>query len=108
VKVVCKPLTALFLFFSMLSSVPVGAASIDPRMYQVEAAPTDCVNTFIIRMVVAASRTGRAYGVYADQEFFLERLGTPDSCSIDMATFTNNQMTERKSLKCVFNYPFDF
>ena len=84
-----------------------GAQGIDPHQYEVQATPADCVNTFTVKLIVAASNTGRAYGVFEDQEFFLERRGTPNNCSIDLATFSNGSMVDRKATKCLFRNPFE-
>ena len=100
-------LRILALLAASLLPVAAGARGIDPHQYEVQASPSDCVNTFTVKLIVAASNTGRAYGVFEDQEFFLERRGTPKNCSIDLATFSDSSMVGRKTTKCLFRNPFE-
>lgn len=67
----------------------------------------DCINTFILRVGVAASNVGAAYGYFDGSQIQMMRRGTsPRDCRIEMVQLgPNGQVEAKEVMRCFFEYP---
>lgn len=67
----------------------------------------DCINTFIVRLMVAASNAGSAFGEYEGSRFMVVRRGdSPQRCWLELGQWDQfNQLEDAKRLKCLFVNP---
>jgi len=67
----------------------------------------DCINTFTVRLMVAASNAGSAFGEYEESRFMVVRKGdSPQRCWLELGQWNQyNQLEDAKKLQCLFVNP---
>jgi len=95
----------LGLWFLALSVIAAEAAQ--PLYVPVQQG--DCINTFTVRLMVAASNTGSAWGEFENSRFMVVRKGTgPQRCWLEMGQWTQDgRFVESKRLQCLFENPLN-
>lgn len=100
------PKIGILLFLALLVSTHAEAqAQQSPALVMQQ--PADCINTFILRVNVAASNTGAAYGTFDNSQIQMLRRGTNrQNCRIEMVQWgPNGQVEDQKLMQCFFEYP---
>lgn len=69
----------------------------------------DCINTYQVRLMVAASNAGSAYGDFESSRFMVVRKGTnSQNCWLELGQWTRDgHLEEGKRLKCLFVNPLE-
>lgn len=69
----------------------------------------DCVNTFTVRLMVAASNAGAAWGEYEGSRFMIVRKGnSPGNCWLELGQWSqDNRLEDSKRLQCLFVNPLE-
>lgn len=77
--------------------------------FYVAAQPGDCINTFTVRLMVAASNTGSAWGGFEDSRFMAIRKGiNPKRCWLELGQWEQDgRLIESKRLQCLFKNPLE-
>ena len=101
------PKIAILLLLVLLPSTHAEAQQPLQPPVLVMQSPADCINTFILRVNVAASNTGAAYGTFDNSQIQMMRYGTnQQNCRIEMMQWgPNGQVEDQKVMQCFFEYP---
>ena len=93
------------LFLFLLGADSVFAAA--PAYVMVQ--PGDCINTFTVRLIVAASNDGAAYGEFDGSRLYVVRRGSgPQNCWLEMGQWgPDGRFVDGKRLKCLFENPLE-
>lgn len=68
----------------------------------------DCVNTYILRMLVKASHSGKSNGEFDGHRMMMRRLVIAQQCQVEMRQFSpEGVLEERKFLLCRFDNPLE-
>jgi len=75
----------------------------------VESYAEDCINTFTVRVMVAASNTGAAWGTFDGSRIMIVRKGSDQQhCWLEMGQWTSDgRLEEHKRLQCLFSNPLE-
>lgn len=88
-------------------AAPAGTVLATQPVY-VAQSPEDCINTFIVRMLITASNAGQAVGDFDDSRLMMVRRGTPEHCRVDMLQVARDGSVEdRKTMQCLFRNPLE-
>lgn len=69
----------------------------------------DCINTFLVRLMVAASNSGASFGEFEGSRFMVVRKGTnPKNCWLELGQWSHdNRLEDSKRLQCLFVNPLE-
>ena len=96
---------------SILLLVLLGASSVFASApAYVMAQPGDCINTFTVRLIVAASNDGAAYGEFDGSRLYVVRRGSgPQNCWLEMGQWgPDGRFVNGMRLKCLFENPLGY
>ncbi len=101
----CVIALALVVSLGMIGEGAAAQAASQP--VYVPAQHGDCINTFIVRLMVAASNSGASFGEFEGSRFMVVRKGTnPKKCWLEMGQWNQyNQLEDSKRLQCLFVNP---
>lgn len=99
-------LAGLVLLLSCASAV---AAQNKTDAVYVDQELGDCINTFTLRMLVAASNAGKAYGDYNGSRFLMTRYVNGDVCQVESLQVSADGQTleDRNAFQCLFENPME-
>lgn len=100
-----KVTVLLALMITLLSLTPVQA---ETREQYVPSRPGDCINTYIVRMLVVATANGKAIGEYEGEGMRMVRVTNSPQCAIQMTRYAPDRTVRDKSfLQCLYTNPFE-
>jgi hypothetical protein len=103
------PLIRYFLLLISVLLVPVSSVAAQPQYLFVPAQYGECINTFTVRVMVAASNSGAAWGEFEGSRVAVVRHGAnPLSCWLDLKQWdAQGRLEETKRLNCLFANPLE-
>ena len=107
VSILSRPYALILAAATILLASTVSAEQGDITRFQVAPTQDDCVNTYIIRLLVAASNNGASLGEFEGARYMLRRTGTSmESCGVEMRQFNaTGALEDIKSMRCMFENP---
>ena len=104
-KHVKKSLSILLLL--VLAWADISSAVVNQPVY-VATRPEDCVNIYLIRLIVTATNIGSAYGDYEGSRYMIVRKGAgSQQCWLEMGTWTmNGELMDNRKVGCIYMNPY--
>jgi len=104
-KLAKKSLSVLLLL--ILAWVDISSAVVSQSVY-VAPRPEDCVNTYLVRLIVTGTNIGSAYGDYEGSRYMIVRKGAGSQpCWLEMSTWTmNGELMDNRKVGCIYMDPY--
>ena len=90
------------------TEVPAVLAQQSMEKFYVPVEPDDCINTLILRMVVAATHNGKAYSEFGGSRIVMQRKTPRANCRVEMHQYNDiGQLEDHKIVQCLDANPLD-